>query len=614
MAEIKKRKKIYINSIKLIFQNILSLTVGQGMLLFLFVFVLTPIISKIYHLALKVTGFSYVTIDNIGRFLLNPISIIMLALLFIVIGLFLLLEIFYLIIFFSMLENNKKFSLLQVFKYALYKLVFCIRKGNLKLLPAAFITMAVFNLPLFIFVLNRIRLFRFFTDEIPDKLLLLLIGAITIILIGIFLFRKLFVFHYYMVEDEAYKDAIGYSKRLKENKTLPTFLYFLGWNLILVGIEIILYLFTMAVTGFFVSGIFDRTLAIATFISINDSINQYLMLIIFFISTIGNFALYTHLFYHYKLAANVKGILKDIPNIIIFTEKEGNAKSYKKILKTTLLLLIVINFYFFFNIVRNGSPLDYMNLDMIRVTSHRGFSYSVPENTLPAIEKAIEEQADYVEVDVRVTKDGELILLHDNNLKRTTGLNKKVWDINYAEIALLDAGSWMNQSFIGTKIPTLREVFESSKGKVLLNLDLKYRNASEGLEEKVVALIEEYEMEWQCVISSTSLTCIENIKKLNPNIRTGYITYQLYSGLSRKESIDFFSMKSNLVSKSVVREIHKNGKELHVWTVNAKTELERLKRLGVDNIITDNPAFAKEVLYQAGSDQYLLTLLKIIME
>lgn len=615
MAELNKpRKKIYINTIKLIFQNILSLTIGQGILLILFVFALTPIISKIYHLALRVTGFSYVTIDNIGRFLLNPFSIIMLAFLFFLIGLFLLLEIYFLIIYFSMLKNHKKTRLFQVFKYALYKLVFCIGKGNLKLLPAAWITMAVFNLPLFFFVINRIRLFRFFTDEIPNKLLWLIIGVASVVLITIFLLRKLFVFHYYMVEDEGYTDAVRYSKRLKENKMLVTFLYFLGWNLILGALEITLYILTMVLTTFFVSGIFDKTLAIATFISMNDSINGYLMIVIFLINTIGNFALYTYLFYHYKLAVGIKGILKNIPDAIIFTDKQGNARSYKKIVKTTLLLLIVLNFYFFFNIVRNGSPLAYMNLDMIKVTSHRGFSYAVPENTLPAIEKAIEEQADYVEVDVRVTKDGELVLLHDNNLKRTTGLSKKAWDINYAEIALLDAGSWMDQSFIGTRIPTLREVFESCKGKVFLNLDLKYRNASEGLEEKVVALIEEYEMEWQCVISSTSLTCIENIKKLNPNIRTGYITYQLYSGLSKKESIDFFSMKSNLVSKSVVREIHKNGKELHVWTVNSKTELERLKRLGVDNIITDNPAFAKEVLYQEGSDQYFLTLLKIILE
>ncbi len=288
--------------------------------------------------------------------------------------------------------------------------------------------------------------------------------------------------------------------------------------------------------------------------------------------------------------------------------------AYKTVIKISIVILALVNFYFFFDIIRNGSPLDYMNLEMIRVTSHRGFSYDVPENTLPAIEKAIEEQADSIEVDVRMTKDGELVLLHDNNLKRTTGVNKNIWEVTYAEASLLDAGSWRGEAYAGTKIPTLREVFELCKGKVNLNLDLKFRSDKEGLEEKVVALIEEYEMEWQCVISSTSLTILEDVKLLNPDIRTGYITYQMYRGYFTNENIDFFSIKSNLLTKTVSREVHKNGKEIHVWTVNSKNELERMKRLGVDYIITDDPSFAKEVLYQEKPDQFLLTLLKIMIE
>ena len=172
----------------------------------------------------------------------------------------------------------------------------------------------------------------------------------------------------------------------------------------------------------------------------------------------------------------------------------------------------------------------------------------------------------------------------------------------------------MDQSFAGTRIPTLREVFEECKGKIFLNLDLKYRNPQEGLAEKVVALIKEYNMEWQCVVSSTSLPCLDTVKELDPKIQTGYITYQLYPGITEKDDVDFFSMKSNLITKSVLRSIHKEGKELHVWTVNSRSELERLQRIGVDNIITDNPAFVKEVLYDTDSDWYLTTLFKVIVE
>jgi Glycerophosphoryl diester phosphodiesterase len=162
--------------------------------------------------------------------------------------------------------------------------------------------------------------------------------------------------------------------------------------------------------------------------------------------------------------------------------------------------------------------------------------------------------------------------------------------------------------------PTLRDVFEACKGKVNLNLDLKYRDPEEGFEERVIALIKEYDMDWQCVISSKSLLCLEKVKELDPDIRTGLIVHQLYKGLSSKETIDFISMKSSLITKNVVRELHRNGKELFVWTVNNRQELERLKRLGVDNIITDNPAYAKEVLFQSDQDPYFMTLFRIMIE
>ena len=101
---------------------------------------------------------------------------------------------------------------------------------------------------------------------------------------------------------------------------------------------------------------------------------------------------------------------------------------------------------------------------------------------------------------------------------------------------------------------------------------------------------------------------------MDPDIRTGYITYQIYRGYLEDDLIDFFSIRSNLVTKSVSSEIHKSGKEIHVWTVNSKNELERMKRLGVDNVITDDPSYSKEVLYQEESNRFLLTLLKIMME
>ncbi len=642
---LKKRKRIFKNTIRLLFLHNMSLLFGQGILIGISILLLTPFLSGIFRTALSITGYSYLTVNNIGLFLLNPLVLLLMICLFIIIGIFLLWEACYLITFYTVIENGEKPRQLKIFLLSLKKLLLIFIRRNFTLLPMVWLITALSNLPLFIFISKRVRLISFITETVFDNPFALPVTVIITILLLWVMLRRLFIFLYSVIEgktyvkarketgvtelnDEAKEKGPGILKRkniktksgfwntavinsdyIKRINTFRTFIYFIFWNLGIGLLVLGLYIVTMAITTLFIAGIPDKSLAIATFLTVNDNMNGYLFIGIFAVGTIANFALYTHLFYQYKLEFK-EDISPDraVDNIVI---KVG---AYRNVIKISIVLLAFANFYSFYDIIRNGSPLDYMNLDLIRVTSHRGFSGEVPENTLPAIEKALEEQADSIEVDVRMTKDGELVLLHDDNLRRTTGVNKKIWEMDYTEVSALDAGSWKNKIYTGTKIPTLREVLELCKGRVNLNLELKYRSASEGLEEKVVALIDEYDMEWQCVISSTSLTALYKIKELKPDIRTGFIAYQIFRGYYDNEYIDFFSIRSNLVTKALCREIHKSGKEIHVWTVNTKNELERMKRLGVDYIITDDPSYAKEVLYQADSDRFLLTLLKIIME
>lgn len=608
LSKIKMPKfKIFTRSIRLFFRYFITFVWGQIVFLIASIYILRPVISNIFHLALKVSGYSYVTVNNIIPFLLNPLSLFIVCILLLILGIFFLYDTYYFIIFFSYIQNNTRPKLFKTYLLAFYHLVKSLRLKNLKALPQVYLLMGIWNIPLICFVLNKIRFFRFFIDELPNQfsfIITIVIGAALIILI--LRRNRLLIFPSMLTKNCSYNKGVKESIEISKSKGLKTIFYFLIWNLGIAVVILLIYAFIMGLTVLFVAGLADRTLAIATFITFNDSINGYLLLLFYTLSAAANGALITNMYYTYNREKN--NLPNTMENVIYVREY-----SYKRIIAVVMIGLAVINFYFFFTDIKNGSPLDYMNLDRIQVTSHRGFSHSVPENTLPAIEKAIEEQADYVEVDVRVTKDGELVLLHDNNLKRTTGVNKKIWNATYDETSKLDAGKWLSSEFTGTKIPTLREVFEMSKGKVMLNLDLKYRNEEDGLAEKVVALMEEYDMEWQCVVTSTSLKCLDKIKELNTNIRTGFITYQIYTGLYENKSIDFFSMKYNMVSKGVVRQVHKNGKELHVWTVNSKTELERLERIGVDNIITDNPAYAKQVLYQE-SEMFFVTLLKIMME
>ncbi len=231
----------------------------------------------------------------------------------------------------------------------------------------------------------------------------------------------------------------------------------------------------------------------------------------------------------------------------------------------------------------------------IRVTAHRGASHGAPENTRASIELAIKEQADYAEIDVRLTEDGVPVLMHDRALFRTTGVADEVDKVTYAELSTYDAGGRYAEKYAGESVPCLQEILEEYGGKIRFNIELKTRNDRK-LAENVVSLIEACGLEERCVITSDSYEQLEWVKEANEKIKTGYILSLVYGEIFGYEAADFFSVKSDSVTKQLVKGAHERGKEIHAWTVNKGYEIIRMQELGVDNIITDKPAYVRELL------------------
>ena len=244
---------------------------------------------------------------------------------------------------------------------------------------------------------------------------------------------------------------------------------------------------------------------------------------------------------------------------------------------------------------RNGSVLLSEALEGLCITAHRGASDNAPENTMTAIAMAVEEAADYAEIDVRLTADGVPVLLHDKALFRTTRVLKDLDDVSYAELSGYDAGSSYSAEFAGECVPCLADVLDRFGGKIGFNIELKTED--EALAESVVALIEAYGMEESCIISSVYYGQLERVKEYNEEIKTGYILSMVYGNFYETKAADFFSIRSSFVKDSVVKQAHAQGKEVHAWTVNREKELKRMKAIGVDNIITDKPAYARDTLH-----------------
>ncbi len=225
----------------------------------------------------------------------------------------------------------------------------------------------------------------------------------------------------------------------------------------------------------------------------------------------------------------------------------------------------------------------------VLVTAHRGFSGKTPENTLIAMKKAIEIGADYAELDVQETADGVLILLHDGTLKRTANLNWNIWETTYDSLQDVDVGSWFNSEFRGEPVPTLKQIVDNVREKMKLNIELKMNGHEKMLTEKVVELIENENFIQHCIITSFNFEAINKVRKLNNNVKVGYIFSKMPGEDVFIADVDLLSVNKKLVDKSFVEKAHANKKEVHVWTVNEPKEMHRLIDLGVDNIITNYP-------------------------
>jgi glycerophosphoryl diester phosphodiesterase len=260
-------------------------------------------------------------------------------------------------------------------------------------------------------------------------------------------------------------------------------------------------------------------------------------------------------------------------------------KLMKNIILIFLLMMVVV-------MCQQKEPEEFI------VIAHRGASRVAPENTLSAMKKAIEFGADYAECDVFQTKDGEIVLFHDEEMDRTTGKEGMIWDYTLAELKELEVGSWFKEEFRGEPIPTLREVIQSVKGKIKLNIEVKVSGSDPDIAQKVVDIIRSESIAKECMVTSFEKPVIEKIKEIAPELITGFIFDEEHPPDIFEGNWEYVCSKRNIVDEEFVRKAKLKGKKIFVWTVNYPAETKKLIDLGVDGIITDVPNLLKEILAQ----------------
>ena len=231
----------------------------------------------------------------------------------------------------------------------------------------------------------------------------------------------------------------------------------------------------------------------------------------------------------------------------------------------------------------------------VAVTAHRGSSLEAPENTMSALRAAITAGADYAEIDVQTTRDGQVVLLHDRDLMRLAGDPRRLEDLTLEETRSIDVGSRFDPAFAGETLASLADVIDLVRGRLRLNIELKYNRPDPALVPAVVDLLRQKQFLDQCVITSLDFASLRAVKQLEPRLATGLIVTQSVGNPARLP-VDFLSVNAGVVSEALIGLVHTNGMQIHVWTINDPELMTRMVEMGIDNAITDKPAEMRQIL------------------
>jgi len=222
--------------------------------------------------------------------------------------------------------------------------------------------------------------------------------------------------------------------------------------------------------------------------------------------------------------------------------------------------------------------------------AHRGASGQAPENTLGALNRALALGADMAEIDVRLTADGLLAVIHDATLERTTDGTGLVAAWTMAELAELDAGAWFGPAWAGERVPELGDVLRWAGGHLRLNIELKPDDRPEAMLDELLRGLALHDCGQRCVVTSFDADLIDELKARAPRQAAGYIfgAGEL-PGWAFSAKVEVLSAERSLVDAAFCEFAAAAGKSVHVWTVDEPADMRRFQSLGVDAIITNHP-------------------------
>ena len=526
------------------------------------------LISRIFQLALTLAGEEHLDKNNILHILTNPYSFVILNLLVLIVAFFMFIE-------FSILTftiygqlTEKQYSFRSILDNAWNKTKNLAGFQTLFFIFYFLITIPTINLGVKSVLAKNLFIPKFISSEIMKTNSGLIVWGLIMIVFAYLNLRLIFTLPLTAVGDENILDSIKRSWDLTKTgkrKLVLTILLF----------EIIYLLIAAVLTG------------VITYICIyfdNDGNNPIIQTLFF--SSISGIIFFLGVISKVTVITSLITVLIDHNEISekLVNNLNENKKKSRLVVTLTTVIIVVAVLVNGFNIYGNGVNKN------IETIAHRGYVAKGVENSIEALEGAAEIGADYVEFDIILTKDNKFVVMHDYNLKRLAGVNKRVQDMNFDEVV----GLTIKQGDYTSKIPSLEEFVNKAKE---LNMNLVIELKPHGAEPSnyidiLIGEIKRLKLENYKFMSLNSKV-MEELETKVPNLETGYVI-PLQFGNFHHSNVDFFVIEDFSYRDRLVEQARKENKQVFVWTINDPALITKYLQSPADGIITDEPELVKD--------------------
>ena len=528
------------------------------------------LISNIFRLALNFAGEDNLDKNNIYNIISNPISFILLIVLILTAAFFMFIEFSTLTftIYGQLVEST--YSIRNIASNAWKKMKNLIGIQIIFFIGYFILSIPVANIGIKSILSQNFYIPKFITDELSKSNSGSLILSVVVVVATYIHIRLIFTLPLTAIGDKKILDSIKESWRLTKKGKLKFFITIGIFELIYATIS----LFTLSLTTSFLAFIDPKG-------------NNFIIETLFFTILSATVFFFGALSKVTSITAIITVLIEEnqISKELIINKKEDKKKSRVLLFLSTLLVLGIIVFNGF-TLYSNGVNNN------IKTIAHRGYVEKGVENSIEALEAAAKAGVDYVEMDVLMTKDNKFIVMHDYNLKRLVGINKKVQDMTYNELV----GLPISQSGHTSRIPSFEEYVKRAKElNIKLVVELKPHGGEPNNYVNIfIEKVKELNIENNYKYMSLDLKVMEELESKAPQLETGYIIPFQFGKFSNN-NVDFFAIEDFSFSNTLVEQAKSQNKSVYVWTINDPSLITKYLQSPANGIITDEPVQVKEI-------------------